>query len=72
MVVGRRIIQDESGLLWGTSLLDPEEGIRLRGLSIPECQKVLSAASTGGEPLPEGLLWLVLTGKVPRKTQVDI
>ncbi|KAK9692259.1 hypothetical protein RND81_09G252100 [Saponaria officinalis] len=60
-----------TGLLWETSLLDPEEGIRFRGLSIPECQKVLPAAKPGGEPLPEGLLWLLLTGKVPNKEQVD-
>ena len=26
------------GLLWDTSLLDPEEGIRFRGYSIPELQ----------------------------------
>ncbi|GJU27383.1 citrate synthase, mitochondrial [Tanacetum coccineum] len=60
-----------TGLLWETSLLDPDEGIRFRGLSIPECQKVLPAAKPGGEPLPEGLLWLLLTGKVPTKEQVD-
>lgn len=99
-----------TGLLWETSLLDPDEvcsqfaknfyvnsvlvicvsirykvlaiknwlhypmkgffvvlslqGIRFRGMSIPECQKVLPAAKPGGEPLPEGLLWLLLTGKV--------
>ncbi|PWA68164.1 citrate synthase, mitochondrial [Artemisia annua] len=53
-----------AGLLWETSLLDPDEGIRFHGLSIPECQKVLQATKTGGEPLPEGLLWLHLTGKV--------
>lgn len=40
------------------------QGIRFRGLSIPECQKVLPGATPGGEPLPEGLLWLLLTGKV--------
>ncbi|KAJ8573523.1 hypothetical protein K7X08_010034 [Anisodus acutangulus] len=45
-------------------------GIRFRGLSIPECQKVLPAAEPGGEPFPEGLLWLLLTGKVPSKEQV--
>lgn len=28
----------KQGLLWETSLLDPEEGIRFRGYSIPECQ----------------------------------
>ncbi|KAH9774716.1 Citrate synthase 4 [Citrus sinensis] len=52
-----------TGLLWETSLLDPDEGIRFRGLSIPECQKLLPAAKPDGEPLPEGLLWLLLTGK---------
>lgn len=44
-----------------------EKGIRFRGLSIPECQKVLPAAIEGGEPIPEGLLWLLLTGKVRLK-----
>ena len=28
-------------MLWETSNLDPEEGIRFRGLTIPECQAVL-------------------------------
>ncbi|XP_021618523.1 citrate synthase, mitochondrial isoform X3 [Manihot esculenta] len=60
-----------TGLLWETSLLDPDEGIRFRGLSIPECQKLLPGAKPGGEPLPEGLLWLLLTGKVPSKEQVN-
>jgi len=40
------------------------QGIRFRDLSIPECQKLLPAAKPEGEPLPEGLLWLLLTGKV--------
>jgi len=33
-------------------------------MSIPECQKVLPSAESGEEPLPESLLWLLLTGKV--------
>nr|XP_010913893.1 citrate synthase, mitochondrial isoform X2 [Elaeis guineensis] len=69
MVIGG--MRGMTGLLWETSLLDPDEGIRFRGLPIPECQKLLPAASPGGEPLPEGLLWLLLTGKVPSKQQVD-
>ncbi|XP_044465264.1 citrate synthase, mitochondrial [Mangifera indica] len=69
MVIGG--MRGMTGLLWETSLLDPDEGIRFRGLSIPECQKLLPAAKPGGEPLPEGLLWLLLTGKVPTKEQVD-
>ncbi|KAL2465144.1 Citrate synthase 4 [Abeliophyllum distichum] len=70
MVVGG--MRGMTGLLCETSLLDPEEGIRFRGLSIPECQKLLPAAKPGGEPLPEGILWLLLTGKVPSKEQVDL
>ena len=31
------------GLLWETSLLDAEEGIRFRGYSIPELQVQLTA-----------------------------
>eukprot|EP00243_Klebsormidium_subtile_P003736 TRINITY_DN17325_c0_g1_i1.p1 TRINITY_DN17325_c0_g1~~TRINITY_DN17325_c0_g1_i1.p1 ORF type:complete len:477 (+),score=134.96 TRINITY_DN17325_c0_g1_i1:146-1576(+) len=59
------------GMFWETSLLDPEEGIRFRGWSIPELQKKLPTAVEKGEPLPEGLLWLLLTGEVPTKEQVS-
>ncbi|XP_072970131.1 citrate synthase, mitochondrial [Typha angustifolia] len=69
MVIGG--MRGMTGLLWETSLLDPDEGIRFRGLSIPECQKMLPSAIRGGEPLPEGLLWLLLTGKVPSQAQAD-
>ena len=58
------------GLVTETSVLDPDEGIRFRGYSIPECQKLLPAAPGGSEPLPEGLFWLLLTGDVPSKAQV--
>lgn len=59
------------GLVCETSVLDPDEGIRFRGLSIPECQKVLPKAPGGAEPLPEGLFWLLITGDVPSQSQVD-
>lgn len=59
------------GLVCETSVLDPEEGIRFRGLSIPECQKVLPKAKGGEEPLPEGLFWLLVTGDVPSAAQVQ-
>eukprot|EP00617_Octactis_speculum_P021578 CAMPEP_0185754146 /NCGR_PEP_ID=MMETSP1174-20130828/12791_1 /TAXON_ID=35687 /ORGANISM="Dictyocha speculum, Strain CCMP1381" /LENGTH=464 /DNA_ID=CAMNT_0028432233 /DNA_START=20 /DNA_END=1414 /DNA_ORIENTATION=+ len=61
-------------MLWETSLLDPEEGIRFRGYTIPELQKLLPSHKGGGdlgEPLPEGLIWLLLTGEIPTKAQVD-
>jgi len=58
-------------MVWEPSVLDPEEGIRFRGYSIPECQKLLPAAKGGEEPLPEGLFWLLLTGDIPTKAQAD-
>lgn len=58
------------GLVCETSVLDPDEGIRFRGLSIPECQKLLPKAPGGEEPLPEGLFWLLITGDVPTEAQV--
>lgn len=61
-------------MLWETSNLDANEGIRFRGLTIPECQKVLptfSGTPGDGEPLLESLLWLLLTSEIPTKEQVD-
>uniref|UniRef100_A0A0B7AX99 Citrate synthase n=1 Tax=Arion vulgaris TaxID=1028688 RepID=A0A0B7AX99_9EUPU len=58
------------GLVTETSVLDPDEGIRFRGHSIPECQKLLPKAPGGEEPLPEGLFWLLVTGQVPTQEQV--
>lgn len=58
------------GLVCETSVLDPAEGIRFRGYSIPECQKLLPKAPGGSEPLPEGVFWLMLTGDIPTEAQV--
>ena len=58
-------------MVYETSLLDPVEGIRFRGLTIPECQEKLPKAPGGQEPLPEGLLWLLMTGEVPTESQVQ-
>ncbi|XP_063721087.1 citrate synthase, mitochondrial-like [Symsagittifera roscoffensis] len=59
-----------TGLVTETSLLDPDEGIRFRGYSIPECQEMLPKAPGGKEPLPEGLFWLLMTGQIPTAQQV--
>jgi len=59
------------GLVTETSVLDPNEGIRFRGYSIPECQNLLPKAEGGVEPLPEGLFWLLLTSQVPTQEQVS-
>ena len=52
-------------LVTETSALDPEEGIRFRGYSIPELQDKLPHAPGGAQPLPEGLFHLMLTGELP-------
>jgi hypothetical protein len=62
--VSTSVLYFTPGLVWEGSVLDAEEGIRFRGKTIPECQKVLPKAPGGGEPLPEGLFWLLLTNKV--------
>jgi citrate synthase len=57
-------------MIWEGSVLDSEEGIRFRGMTIPECQAALPTAEGGSEPLPEALFWLLVTGEVPTQEQV--
>lgn len=60
-----------TGMVYETSLLDANEGIRFRGYSIPELQAKLPKAKGGSEPLPEGLFWLMLTGELPTAEDVE-
>src|SRR5436190_12816685 len=60
-----------TGLVTETSLLDPQEGIRFRGYTIPELQEKLPKAADGTEPLPEGLFHLMLLGELPTDANVD-
>lgn len=59
-----------TGMVYETSLLDSNEGIRFRGFSIPELQAKLPKAKGGSEPLPEGLFYLLLTGELPSESDV--
>ena len=59
-----------TGLVTETSLLDPQEGIRFRGYSIPEIQQKLPKAPGCSEPLPEGLFYLMLLGELPNEVDV--
>jgi citrate synthase len=52
-------------MLWDTSALDPMEGIRFRGFTIPELQEKLPKAPGGTEPIPEGIFYLLLLGDLP-------
>jgi len=63
-------MRDIKCMVWETSLLDPMEGIRFRGYSIPEVREKLPKAKDGEEPLPEGIFWLLLTGELPSKKDV--
>lgn len=58
-------------MIWETSNLDAQEGIRFRGHSIPELKKVLPSREGDSEPLPEGLFWLMLVDEIPTQEQVN-
>lgn len=61
-------------MLWETSLLDAQEGIRFRGYTIPELQACLPVYDQGtvgeNEPIPEAILWLLMTGEIPTEEEV--
>jgi citrate synthase len=57
-------------MVWETSELDPFEGIRFRGFTIPELREKLPKAPGGEEPLPEGIFYLLLTGELPTEDDV--
>lgn len=61
-------------MLWEGSVLDSERGIAFHGKSIPDCERELPSAKdlglNGKEMLPESMLWLILTGKVPSTEEV--
>jgi len=59
------------GLLTDTSKLDPEEGIRFRGYTIPELRERLPKLSADDEPLPEGLFYLILLDELPSSADVE-
>ncbi|MFA4925643.1 MAG: citrate (Si)-synthase, eukaryotic [Candidatus Aminicenantales bacterium] len=52
-------------MMWECSALDPNEGIRFRGYTIPEVREKLPKAPGSEEPLPEGMFYLLLTGDIP-------
>jgi citrate synthase len=57
-------------LVTDISYLDPNEGIRFRGMTIPETLKALPKAPGSDMPYVEGHIWLLLTGDVPTEKEV--
>ena len=51
------------------SSLDPSEGIRFRGLSIPEMVEKLPKIKS--QPIPEAVFWLLMTGEVPTAIELN-
>jgi citrate synthase len=67
MIGGMRSVKS---MIWDTSSLDPEEGIRFRGYNIPQLRELLPRVPNGKEPLPEGLFWLMMVGEIPSTEDV--
>lgn len=53
------------GMVYETSKLHKIEGINYRDLDLYEIKDTAPRAPGGHEPLPEGVLWLLLTGEFP-------
>lgn len=62
------------GLVSETSNIDPEAGIRFRGLDVKEVKARLPTPHcrglSGQYPCVEGVLWLLLTGEIPTDEEV--
>ena len=62
-------MRDIKSLVTDVSFVDPAEGIRFRGMSIPEILKKLPKARGGKMPMVGGLYYLLMIGEVPTKEQ---
>jgi citrate synthase len=63
--------RDIRSLVTDISYLDPMEGIRFRGKTIPETFEALPKAPGSKYPTVEAFWFFLLTGDVPTKAQVD-
>jgi len=57
-------------LVTDISYLDPNEGIRYRGYTLPELMKLLPKPPGAEMPYVEGLVFLLLTGDIPTEKEV--
>ena len=63
--------RDVRCLVTDISYLDPQEGIRFRGKTIPETFEALPKAPGSKYPTVESFWYFLLTGDVPTQAQVD-
>jgi citrate synthase len=62
-------MRDTKSLYTDISYVDPNEGIRFRGMTIPETLKALPKGRGSKMPLVGGLYYLLMIGEVPTKEQ---
>jgi len=58
------------GMLYETSKLHPTKGINYRGHDLFKIREVAPKTIPGGQPIPEGVLWLLLTGEFPSESEI--
>jgi citrate synthase len=64
-------MRDVKSLLTDISYVDPAEGIRFRGMSIPEVLAALPKPDGANMPYVGGLYYLLMVGSVPTKAQAQ-
>lgn len=64
-------MRDIKCLVTDISYLDPYEGIRFRGMTIPEVLEKLPKVPGAEMPYVEGLFYLLLTGEIPTEKEVE-
>lgn len=64
-------MRDIKSLLTDVSFVDPAEGIRFRGMSIPEVMKALPRPDGADMPYVGGLYYLLMVGEVPSMAQAE-
>ena len=64
-------MRDIKGLWTDISSVDPNEGIRLRGMTVTETLKALPKARGNKMPMVGGLYYLLMVGDVPTKEQAE-
>lgn len=64
-------MRDIKSLVTDISYLDPYEGIRFRGLTIPEVLEKLPKVPNAEMPYVEGFYYFLLTGEIPTEKEVE-
>lgn len=57
-------------MVYETSKLHPVDGINYRGLDLYQIRDQAPKTVPGGQPIPEGVLWLLLTGELPNEAEI--